>query len=150
MNNFYFYRFERTSRSQFLPWDKDNTFHSTDFPILHRIAENVLSRRTFALPAFRNTYLDTLLGAADSAMEPDPEAPEFGEAGEPLPRPGWLEREIQRQYQQIRTAAQSDTFKPYTNDEFEEAILHLLDFSRGRAPFVRTEVAKERPPDSVR
>jgi hypothetical protein len=145
MNNFYIYRFEDTTRFQFLTWDKDNTFYAIDYPILQGVNENVLARRTLALPQYLNAYLDTLLDAAASAEEPDPDA-ERGrdEDGNPLPTPGWLEREILRQYAQIRTFARSDTFKPHSNDDFEAAVQHLLDFARQRSTFVRAEVEARR------
>ena len=43
-------RFEDSKRSQFIAWDKDNTFHSVDFDIMTRVGENVLARRTLAEP----------------------------------------------------------------------------------------------------
>jgi spore coat protein H len=144
MNNFYLYRFEDSKRSQFLPWDKDNTFHAVDFDIMNRVGDNVLTRRTLAIPQYRNIYLDTLLDAASSAMEPDPEASKTDEDGNEVPRPGWLEREVRRQYEQIRTLARSDTFKPHSNDEFEASIESLLTFARERAAFVRDRVGEQR------
>ena len=142
LNNFYFYRFEHTKRSRFLPWDKDNTFHSNDLPIMKGVNENVLARRTLNVRDFRDTFLDTLMNSADSADEPEMEEDEDGNQ-KPKNKdggPGWLEREITRQYNQIRTFARSDTFKPYSNNEFEDAYQMLLEFARNRASFVRDEV----------
>jgi spore coat protein CotH len=144
MNNFYLYRFEDSKRSQFLAWDKDNTFHSVDFDIMKRVGENVLTRRTLAIRDYRNTYLNTLLDAASSAMEPDADASKRDDDGNAVSPPGWLEREVRRQYEQIRTLARSDTFKPYSNDEFEASIEGLLTFARERAAFVRNRVADQR------
>lgn len=144
LNNFYFYRFEGRKRSQFLPWDKDNTFFMIEYPILQGVAENVLARRTLNEPQFRNTYLDALTATADLADEPavgpDGERPEPGDA----PTPGWLEREILREYEQIRSLAREDALKPWTDDEFEEAVQQLLDFARLRPAFVRREVKNVR------
>ena len=145
LNNFYFYRFEDTTRSQFLEWDKDNAFNSAEFPIMRNVNDNVLSRRTLNVQQHRNRYLDTLLEAALSAEEPDPETPEFDEEGEPVSRPGWLEREITREYNQIRTFALSDTRKPFSNEEFEAAYQRLLEFARNRSTYVRNEVKAIRP-----
>jgi len=142
MNNFYVYRFEDSQRMQFLAWDKDNTFRSVDFDIMTRVNDNVLARRTLALPQYKNDYLNTLLDAAASAMEPDAEAADKADKKDALP--GWIEREIVRQYNQIRTAARSDTFKPHSNTEFEAAIEGLLTFARERAGFVKDRVAEER------
>ena len=144
MNNFYMYRFEDSKRSQFIPWDKDNTFHSADFDIMSRVGDNVLSRRTLAESQYKNAYLNTLLDAAASAMEPDAEAAQDKSDKEKESLPGWLEREVRRQYDQIRSLARSDTFKPYSNDDFESSIEGLLTFARERAKFVKDRVADER------
>jgi spore coat protein H len=144
VNNFYLYRFENTTRSQFLAWDKDNTFAGVDFPIMRNVNDNVLSRRTLSVGGYRNKYLDTMLEAALSADEPDAETPEFDADGAPSARPGWLEREITRQYAQIRDLARGDSFKPYSNEEFEAAYERLLEFARNRSRFVRTEVQNAR------
>jgi spore coat protein H len=140
VNNFYLYRFENTTRSQFLAWDKDNTFAAVDFPIMRNVNDNVLSRRTLAVDGYRNKYFDTILEAAVSAAEPDAEAPEFDGDGAPISRPGWLEREITRQYTQIRDLARGDSFKPYSNDEFESAYERLLEFARNRSRFAQAEI----------
>jgi hypothetical protein len=144
MNNFYLYRFEDSKRSQFLAWDKDNTFHSWDFDIFKRVDENVLARRTLALPQYRNAYLNTLLAAANSSMEPDPDAPSQDDRGRPIARPGWLEREILRQSGQIRALAHNDTFKPYSNEEFEASVQGLLTVARERSNFVKNQVKERR------
>jgi spore coat protein CotH len=145
LNNFYFYRFEDTTRSQFLVWDKDNTFAAADFPIMRNVNDNVLSRRTLSLPEQRNYYLDTLLAAALSVDELDAETAVLDGDGNPISGPGWLEREITREYNQVRTFAQSDTFKPYSTQDFEEAYLRLLEFARNRSAYVRNEVKAIRP-----
>jgi spore coat protein CotH len=145
LNNFYFYRFEDTTRSQFLVWDKDNTFAAADFPIMRNVNDNVLARRTLNLPEQRNRYLDTLLEAALSIDELDAETAVLDEDGSPISGPGWLEREITREYNQVRTFAQSDTFKPYSTQDFEEAYQRLLEFARNRSAYVRDEVKKIRP-----
>jgi spore coat protein CotH len=141
LNNFYFYRFEHTKRSQFLPWDKDNTFHSIDLDVMRGVNENVLARRTLNVREYRDRFLDTLVEAASSADEPETGEDEDGKKkdGEDS-GPGWLEREITRQYDQIRTFARSDTFKPQSNGEFEDAYQQLLEFARNRSSFVRDEV----------
>lgn len=144
MNNFYFYRFEDSKRSQFLVWDKDVAFHSVDFNIMSRVGDNVLSRRLFAIPQYLNAYLQALQEIAKSIMEPDPGVPEVDENGNRVARPGWLEREVVRQYEQIRSFARQDTYKPYSNGDFEAAIQHLLAFARERAAFVERAVLEQR------
>jgi CotH protein len=149
LNNFYIYRYEDSDRFRFFPWDKDNTFASWEFWIFHNVNENVLARRTLNVQEYRNRFLDTLLEAAQSADEPEQTEPSDGEdggdSGEEAAGPGWLEREITRQYNQIRTLARSDTFKPYSNNEFEEAYQRLLEFARNRSAYVREKVNEVRP-----
>jgi spore coat protein CotH len=140
LNNFYLYRFENSTRTQFLAWDKDNTFLSVDFPIMRGVNENVLARRTLEVTEYRNRFLDTLLEVAMSVDEKEAVDTGEGEGEEAAATPGWLEREVTRQYEQIRALARSDTFKPNSNDEFEEAYLHLLEFARNRSAYVRSEV----------
>jgi hypothetical protein len=102
--------------------------------------------RAVNLPNLRNVYLDALLRAAEIASTPvDQEgtvAPARGgsAAAPPPPPPGWLETEILREYQQIESVAQSDTFKPYSNDEFEQAVQDLLTFARQRSTAVKDQV----------
>ena len=136
LNNFYLYRFENTTRFQFLPWDKDNTFESRDFSIWRNVDTNVLARRALNVPDARNRFLDTLLEAAASVDERPTDA-----AGAPVEGPGWLEREITRQYEQIRAAAYNDALKPFPNQEFDAAYGRLLDFARNRSAAVRAEVS---------
>jgi hypothetical protein len=64
----------------------------------------------------------------------DPEAP--GDTR------GWMEREIQREYAQIRDLVYSDNQKPFTNEQFEQEIETLRTFARERPKFVEAEVAK--------
>ena len=103
LNNFYFYRFEDSKRSQFLAWDKDNTFHNLDFDIMRGVNENVLARRVLAQSQYRSRYLQQLLDAANSAMEPDGEAQGSNDC------PGWLEREVTRMSAQIRAPGSPTT-----------------------------------------
>jgi spore coat protein CotH len=138
LNNFYLYRFEDSKRSQFLAWDKDNTFHNLDFDIMKGVNENVLARRLLAQPQFRTRYFQRLLDSGSSAMERDDEG-----QGKPS-GPGWLEREVTRMAAQIRTIGRSDTLKPFSNNEFETSLNDLLIFARERADFVKDRVAEQR------
>jgi uncharacterized protein (TIGR03437 family) len=131
MANFYVYRFQRTNRHQFIVWDKDNTFSSVTRDVLRNAADNVLMRRTLAVPALRNFYLGELVRAASLAGGPG----------------GWLESEIERIYNQVRQAALDDPNKqcperdfqpgtglrPCTNEDFERGVenLRLFTWSRG-------------------
>ena len=63
----------------------------------------------------------------------DPETPDDAR--------GWMEREIDRQYQQIRDLVYADTKKPFTNDDFEQDVQTLRTFARERPTFIETAVA---------
>ena len=143
MNNFFVYRLPGEKLFHPIPWDKDGAFSWSARSIWLHTDLNVLSRRVLAQPRPRAAYLETL--ALAQAMG--------GDAG------GWLEQEIARDYEQIRTAALDDPVKQCggpkdcTNDEFEAGTAKLLTFARERSEFVRRELADagfESRPDSPR
>jgi hypothetical protein len=134
MANFYLYRFEKTTRHQFLIWDSDNTFRAVDYPILEGHRANILMNRSMGVPALSEAYFQGLLDAATSAEEVD--------LADLTPK-GWLEREIDRTLGLIQQAMYTDPNKPYTNQEFDAATVELRSFAVGRGAFVRCEVAKE-------
>ena len=55
-----------------------------------------------------------------------------------------MEREVQKEYTQIRDAARADTEKPYSNDSFEQAVTSLADYARRRSGLVTAEVNASR------
>jgi spore coat protein CotH len=123
MNNFYFYRLEDSPRHVFIAWDEDVGFLRTDFPITTRLDENVLTRKTLEVSAFRSQYFTVLSEAAASAAD-------------------WLRQEMQRQFELINQAMIDDPQKPYTNAEYTAERERLLAFPDARITFVRCEVAK--------
>lgn len=145
-NNFYFYRFENTTKFQFIPWDKSNTFwespfysifrNITDGPENHR---NQLVLRALRDPELRSLYLNTLLEAADSAVA-EPEARQHA-AAETV---GWLEAEVEYEYQQIRVADGLDPVKIHSNGQFDTGVEALRNFARLRSEQVRLQVAADR------
>lgn len=136
INNFYFYRFDNQKTFVFIPWDKSEAFKAgPTSSVFHNISDvpdslkNRLMTRVLSYPDLYNLYLDTLIACAQSAAELT-----SGDAR------GWLEREVQREYSQIRDAARADTEKPYSNDSFEAEIQLLLDFAHRRSDIVTQEV----------
>ncbi len=127
MNNFYLYRFAGTTRQQILPWDKDNTFLQTDFPIASRLDENVLTRGLLAYDDLRAVYIYTLDQCALSAVEDD-----------------WLVSEVARSAALIADAAHADTRKLFSNDEFDAGVAFLNEFAAQRPAFVAAAVAAAR------
>jgi hypothetical protein len=139
-NNFYFYRYEGKNLFTFLPWDKSNTFWGgPEYWIFHNIKDgaesgrNRLVLRALTYVDLLDTYLDTLLEAATSAEE----------AAEPPI--GWLEQAAARYYDLIRPAALADPSKPFSNDEFEQAVVDVKNFAKQRSEAVRQMVAAQRP-----
>ena len=135
MNNFYLYRFEKKNLSQFIVHDKDLTFGGPPTnanryanPFLTLAGRNVLIRRALNVTDARNTYFDTLRFLTTVV----------GGSG------GWMDNEIQRIYNQIRTAAYEDPYKicfngvaqlPCSNLNFEDEVAANLDFARHRSDF---------------
>ena len=140
VNNFYLYRFDNQKRFAFIAWDKSEAFQAgPTSSILHNINDvpdaqkNKLMTRVLSFTDLHNQFLDTLLECARVAAEPA--------AGDAR---GWLEREVDREYRQIRDAALADTEKPYSNDAFEQGVAGFLDFARRRSEIVTAEANASR------
>jgi spore coat protein CotH len=129
LNNVYLYRFQDRNLSQFILWDADNAFHQLDYPIMLFHDINVLMQRAMAVPEYHQLYVDTLEESAALATQVEGDDPR-----------GWLEREVARELDLIRTAALQDRVKPFTNAEFEQAAADMVRFAQARAPFVRCEL----------
>jgi spore coat protein H len=135
MANFYLYRFEGTTRHQFIPWDADRTFHSVDVSIFLHHADNVLMKRAMRVPALRETFFRSLMEAATLAAEVDPQA---GPGGK-----GWLEREIDAALARVQGSVRADPYKAFTNEDFDTDGEFLRNFARRRGVIVRCAVARE-------
>jgi len=105
INNFYLYEYASKNRFVFIPWDKDNTFRSGTWPLYRNLDENVLTSHLTSDPAKRQVYVDAVVRAVTSFVNPR-----------------WLTPQLETAYQQIRAAALADPHKPYTNGEFEAAV----------------------------
>ena len=143
MNNFYLYRFEASTVSTLVPWDKSESFKGgVNRTIWHNVddvpaeRQNVLMTRAMRVPGLRGLFLDTLLRCADQIGG--------SAAGDAAPQPpaGWLEQEILAAYAQIREAAYDDALKPYSNDQFDDDVRRLIDFARHRAGYIREDVRR--------
>ena len=134
MANFYLYRFEGTTRHQFIPWDADRTFGSLDKPVLENLSTNVLMTRAMDVPALRETFYRTLMEAAAVAAEVDPGA---GQGTK-----GWLEREIDAALARVQYSVGADANKGGTNEDFDVHGEALRNFARRRGSMVRCEVAR--------
>jgi spore coat protein CotH len=121
-NNFYLYEYGAKNRFVFIPWDKDNSFRSGSWPLYRNLETNVLTRRLTADPARRKYYADAVVRAVTSYVNPR-----------------WLTPQLETAYQQIRSAAQADIRKPFTNSQFEAAVEGLRGVIAARESDVQAQ-----------
>lgn len=140
INNFYLYRLDNRRLFNLIAWDKSEAFKAgPTSSVFHNINDvpdtqyNLLMTRVLSFTDLHNTFLDSLLECARSAAELVP-----GDSR------GWMEREVQREYAQIREAARADTDKPYSNEAFEEEVRAMVDFAQRRSAIVTAEVNASR------
>jgi spore coat protein CotH len=139
INNFYLYRLHNLKTFVWIPWDKSEAFKDgAATPIFHNFLDGVpgkrnrLSGRAMTFPDLQTMYLDRLIQAANALGQLDP--------ANPSDTRSWMEREIDREYAQIKELVYSDTAKPYTNAQFEADVEALRAFARERPAFVVKEV----------
>jgi spore coat protein CotH len=137
--NFYLYRPPDANLHVFIPWDKSETMHDRTLSIFHNVddvapeLQNRIMARAMQYRDLSTWYLDVLEASANSAAElVDGD------------QRGWLEREVEREFSEIREAVLADPQKPYTNDEFLQAVDDLRKFAQDRPTFVKTAVANKR------
>jgi spore coat protein CotH len=140
VNNFYLYRWSNpATKLTLIPWDKSEAFKDpVTTGIFHNFLDgdpakrNRLSGRAMTINSVQNNYLDTLLQIANMVKETDPANPDDTR--------GWMEREVEREYAQIKALVYADTKKPFSNDDFEAAVEVLRNFARQRPANVITQV----------
>jgi hypothetical protein len=142
MNNFYFYRFDNRNLFTVIGWDKSEAFKGgTNADIFRGITgvpdsqKNRLLTRVLSFSDLKTAFLDALLECVRSSNEVV-----AGSAD----RRGWLEREVEREYRQIRDAERADPLKSFSNDEFEQEVRNLTAFAQGRGAVVTSQVAAAR------
>ena len=124
MANFYLHRGPDGPLHRLLAWDRDTTFQDVESSIFTRVEDNQLFRRALEFPDLRKLYLDVLETCARTASDGR-----------------WLEYEIMRAHLAIREAVREDTQKPYSYDDYEQAVAHLLAFAQRRPLFILNEIA---------
>ena len=135
MDNFFLYRFPHSRLWTFIPWDQDQSFTQLDEPVNQNMAQNILARKIWDEPKYRARYLSTIVQIGKMVGTP----PGDGAA------PGWLEQEIQRDADQIRDAVSVDPLKPYSTDDFENAVALMQLFAHQRDAYERSFVAQVAP-----
>jgi hypothetical protein len=105
---FYLYQYGGQTKFVFIPWDKDTSFSSPNWPIFQRVGDNVLSRRLLSDLSMQAIYVGAVKKAVGWYLNSR-----------------WLLPELEKGYTQIREAVLLDPKKPFTNDQFELAVLGL-------------------------
>jgi spore coat protein H len=145
MNNFYVYRKDDRTPFQFIAWDKSEAFKGgADYQIGRYILDvgppeqNRLTTRVLRDPELRNRLLNQLAECVRVFNETD-----AATAGDTR---NWMEREIDREYQQISSsvALSAEDRVYYSREAFEQDVERLRTFARERARFMTEEVLRWR------
>ncbi len=137
MANFYLYRPEGARQALFIPWDKDQTFFAANRDTGHGLGGNELLRRALEIPELHAVFLDTLEQAANQA---EARADGAGVA--------WMEGELVRARDQIRTAVLADPSRWFGVLDFDDEVDRMIEFARTRPAFVRCQVENARHPEA--
>jgi spore coat protein CotH len=137
MNNFFLYRSIDSTRHRLFLWDKDSAFDAIEFNIFNNRDKYLLLQRVLSFGDLRELYLRTLEEAARSAAE-------TSEDDQDRSGQSWLEREINRVVTLVTGEVRADTRKPFSTEDFLDAVEYMKDFARRRPAFVLTEVARAR------
>jgi spore coat protein CotH len=108
LNNFYLYQYGGKDRFVFIPWDKDSTFVSGNWPLYRNLETNVLSRKLTADAAKRAYYADAVRRAVSTYVNER-----------------WLAPQLDTAWAQIKDAALADPHKPFSNGEVQAAVTGL-------------------------
>jgi spore coat protein CotH len=145
MNNFYVYRKDDRTPFQFIAWDKSEAFKGgADYQIGRYILDvgppeqNRLTTRVLRDPELRNRLLNQLAECVRVFNETD--------AATPGDTRNWMEREIDREYQQISSsvALSAEDRAYYSREAFEQDVERLRTFAGERARFMTEEIRRWR------
>jgi spore coat protein CotH len=123
VNNLYLYQYGGGTRFVFLPWDKDTALSDSQWDLFLNVSHNVLARRLLEDPEMKRFYVDAVVEAVTSYLNP-----------------GWLGHRADEAYKQIRLEALRDTKKPYTNEDFELGHLKVVAVINERRKDVMSQV----------
>jgi hypothetical protein len=131
VNNFYLYRPQHHDRQELIAWDEDLSFLDTDYSVTSNHDTNVLIAKLMAVPQYRDLYFATLRRAIVSAGDGASEV-----------SAGAMENEIRREIDLVDAAMLSDSVRPWTTAEYEDAREYMKHFAPRRMRFVECEVAR--------
>lgn len=126
-NNFYIYRRAVDQRFEVLSWDKDATFYDYERDLWKGISENELLRKLLDVPENRRKYLETLREVIRVATAEN----------------AWLESLATHTLERIRSFAQNDPVKRYSQAEFEESLANLRHFIHERPRILQRMIGSE-------
>jgi len=135
MNNFYAYELPNTNFFRIMPWDQDQAFTQLDESPSQGMDTNVLAKKIWSEPRFRDQYLSEIIAIGSLVGTPTAD----GAA------PGWLEQEVTNEANQIRDAVYQDPLTPFSSNDFEGAVAFMQRFGRQRDSYERSFVSQVAP-----
>jgi len=123
MNNYYLYQRDGGSRFEVIPWDKDNAFQAPQWPLFRGVEGNLLVSRLLNVTGLRGLYVAAVQRAVRDFVNTR-----------------YLTPRLEANYRLIREAVLQDTKKPYSNDEFELAVVGLRGVIASREPDVSAQL----------
>jgi len=123
MNNFYLYQYGGQNRFVFIPWDKDTSFQSPEWPVLQRLETNEFTRRLMTDPAMKAYYEAEVKRIASTFVNS-----------------AFLGSKIDEWAALIRASVAEDIHKPFSNADFEAAIVALKGLVSARAANVASQL----------
>lgn len=123
MNNFYLYQYGGTKRFVFIPWDKDSSFQAAEWPVHQRMESNELTRRLMKDPAMKAFYESEVKRIAANFVTT-----------------AFLGSKVDAYANLIRASVHADARKPFSNAEWEGALLGLKGITAARAANVATQI----------
>jgi spore coat protein CotH len=123
LNNFYLYQYGGQKKFAFIPWDKDTSFTAASWPVLRNMDTNVLTKKLMTDAGLKQYYQSEVKRIATSFVNSR-----------------WLTPKLDAGYAQIKDAALTDTKKPHSNADFENAILGLRGVIAAREADVTKQV----------
>jgi hypothetical protein len=131
-NYYWYFPLSGDRRCRTVVWDVDSSMsywytpepgHWVQRSILLGFDRSVLSRRLFAVPAWRDAYRQKVAAILDAAFDPTETVAELDQI-----------------YEQIHVAVEQDTWRPWNNDDFNYDVARLRTDVPRRVADVRTQL----------
>ena len=123
LNNFYLYQYGGQQKFVFIPWDKDSSFQTAQWPVQQGMDTNELTRRLMLDPDMKSYYESEVKRIATTFVTT-----------------GFLGSRIEQFARMIRAGVAGDEHKLFTLDDFEESVASLLEIVAVRGADVSAQV----------